>query len=151
LNFLRDGAGFMLPNDSYELLALLELAGNLSMPELVTVIFDHPAACSESTATKDWPMCPGTTSECSAGQISVHCCHCSLGDEVVFETCSTFPDDDYESKSELSDCSEECIGGCSKASSSVSKATLFMRPGALFPSDDLEKGSVRRQWTLQKS
>jgi len=33
LNFLRDGAGFMLPNDSYELLALLELAGNLSMPE----------------------------------------------------------------------------------------------------------------------
>jgi len=155
LNFLRDGAGFMLPKNPHELLALLELAGDLSMPELVAVIFDHPAAWSQSTTTNERPMNTGRSGKHFAGQTITDCSHCSLGNKAEWETSSTFSDD--ASESEFSDCSEESVGGSSKVSGSVAKAALFISPDEvlryshrskdeLLTLDDIEEKPVRRQW-----
>jgi len=146
LNFLRDGAGFMMPNSSDELFALLELAEDLRMPELVEVMMNCPAEYCEPTNIDEWPM-----RNCFAGQAITDCSLAQLmgdfGDEGKWETSSTFPDDDRES--EGSDCSEMSV--------EVSKATLFISAeevhgyshrseDTVFPLDDHGEKPVKRQW-----
>jgi len=161
LNFLRDGAGFILPHSSDELFALLELAENLRMPELAEVIFERPAECCEPTISDEWPTnSTGTCVHFFAGEATTHSSlqklMSSCEDEPKGETSSTFPDDDLES--EDSDCSERSIGDCSP-SNSVSKASLFISPdevlqyshrneGVLSQLDDLQEQPVKRQWLL---